>query len=158
MPLLFIHCFLLLLFFLLFACSLVSRVLSFFYDVQVRGWWSRCLTRPLILSLFVSVFCPAVLLSAQWIVSCTRITCIQPLTRFSLTFLASPFFEESGFCLFVVPLFFSFSPFLSHHVFFLFYWPFRTRLIACLVRAAVLPLSFCLHLFISRCFVIGSSD
>ena len=123
-----------------------------------EGGLSRCLTRPLILSLFVSVFCPAVLLSAQWVVSCTRITCIQPLTRFSLTFRASPFFEESGFCLFVVPLFFSFSPFLSHHVFFLFYWPFRTRLIACLVRAAVLPLSFCLHLFISRCFVIGSSD
>ena len=59
------------------------------------GGWSRCLTRPLILSLFVSVFCPAVLLSAQWVVSCTRITCIQPLSRCSLTFLAPSFFSES---------------------------------------------------------------
>ena len=30
-----------------------------------EGGWSRCFTRPLILSLFASVFCPAVLLSAQ---------------------------------------------------------------------------------------------
>ena len=29
-------------------------------------------------------------------------------------------------------------------MFFLFYWPFHTRLIACLIRAALLPLSFCL--------------
>ena len=39
------------------------------YIVHLRctseGWWSRCFTRPLILSLFVIVFCPAVLLSAQ---------------------------------------------------------------------------------------------
>ena len=58
-----------------------------------------------------------------------------------------------------VPLFSPpFSSFLSHHAFFLFYWPFCTRLLACLIRAAILHLSFCLHLFISRCFVIGSSD
>ena len=44
-----------------------------------EGWWSRCFTRPLILSLFVSVFCPAVLLSAQLVLYhvLTRITCIQ---------------------------------------------------------------------------------
>ena len=35
------------------------------------------------------------------------------------------------------------------------YWPFRTRLLACLIRAAILHYSFRLHLFTSRCFVIG---
>ena len=39
------------------------------YIVHLRctseGWWSRCFTRSLILSLFVSVCCPAVFLSAQ---------------------------------------------------------------------------------------------
>ena len=54
---------------------------------------------------------------------------------------------------FVVPLFFSFSV-LFHYAFFLFYWPFRTRLLACLIRAAILHLSFRLHLFTSRCFVM----
>ena len=85
----------------------------------------------------------------------TRITCIQPLTRSSLTFPASSFFSESRVIVFVCCSSFSF---LSHHVFFLFYWPFHTRLVACLIRAALLPLSFCLPLFLSRCFVIGSSD
>ena len=128
------------------------------------GLWVFSMFNETAHSLFVSVFCPAVLLSAQWVVSCRQIICIQPLSRCPLTFLASSIFSESGFlfvCLFVVPLFLSFCflpPFLSHHAFFLFYWPFRTRLLACLIRAAILHSSFCLHLFISRCFVIGSSD
>ena len=134
------------------------------YIVHLRctseGVWFRCLTRPLILSLFVSVFCPAVLLSALWVVSCTQITCIQPFDPLLADISCLLFLFRKCF-LFVCLLFlffFSFFPFLSHHVFFLFYWPFRTRLIACLIRAALLHLSFCLHLFISRCFVIGSSD
>ena len=103
----------------------------------------------------MSVCCPAVL-SAQWIVSYTRITCIQPLSRCSLTFLASSFFSES-----VCFVFLSF-PLLFHHAFFflfffsLAYWPFRTRLLACLIRAAIVRFSCRLHLFASRCFVIGS--
>ena len=46
-----------------------------------------------------------------------------------------------------------FSFFLS-----LAYWPFRTRLLACLIRPAILHFSFRLHLFTSRCFVIGSPE
>ena len=56
----------------LFVCLFFPLCLPFgfsSYIVHLRctseGWWSRCFTRPLILSLFVSVFCPAVLLSAQ---------------------------------------------------------------------------------------------
>ena len=40
----------------------------------------------------------------------------------------------------------------------LVYWPFRTRLVACLIGAAILYFSCHLHLFTSRCFVIGSPD
>ena len=40
----------------------------------------------------------------------------------------------------------------------LVYWPFRTRLLVCLIRAAILYFSRRLHLFTSRCFVIGSPD
>ena len=87
------------------------------YIVHLRctseGWWSRCFTRPLSLSLFVSVFCPAVLLSAQVGCIVLRITCIQPLTRCSLTFSASSFFSESRvvvvFCLLFL-FFVSFPP------------------------------------------------
>ena len=102
---------------------------------------------PLILSLcgVVRVCCPAVLLSAEWIVSCRRITCIQPLSRCSLMF-----FFLFRKCFWFVFLSF---PLLFHHVFFLSlaYWPFHTRLLACLIRAAILHFSFCLHLFTSRC-------
>ena len=55
---------------------------------------------------------PRSVVTAKWVVSCTRITCIQPLSRFSLTFLASFFFSESV-------CFFLFS-FLFHHTLFLF--------------------------------------
>ena len=37
----------------------------------------------------------SVVVTAKWVVSCTRITCIQPLSRYSLTLLASSFFSES---------------------------------------------------------------
>ena len=36
-----------------------------------------------------------VVVTAKWVVSCIRITCIQPLSRCSLTLLASSFFSES---------------------------------------------------------------
>ena len=56
----------------LFVCLFFPLCLPFgfsSYIVHLRctseGWWSRYFTRPLILSFFVSVFCPAVLLSAQ---------------------------------------------------------------------------------------------
>ena len=45
------------------------------------------------------------------------------------------------------------SSFLS-----LAYWPFCNRLLACLIRAAILHFSFRLHLFTSRYCVIGSPD
>ena len=38
---------------------------------------------------------PCRVVTAKWVVSCTRITCNQPLSRFSLTLLASTFFSES---------------------------------------------------------------
>ena len=101
----------------------------------------------------MSVCCPAVLLSAEWIVSCTRITRVQPLSRCSLTFLASSFFSESVVVLFFCPFLF-FSTMRSFFFLSLAYWPFRTRLLACLIRAAILHYSFRLHLFTSRCFVI----
>ena len=70
---------------------------------------------------------------------------LQPLSRCSLTLLASSFFLES-----VVVVFSVFSPpfspcvlsFLS-----LVYWPFRTRLLACLIRAVILCFSRRLYLF-----------
>ena len=91
--------------------------------------------------------------SAKWVVSCTRIMCIQPLSCCSLTCLASSFFSESVFLSF---------PLLFHHAFFLVSGVLaiscRTHLLACLIRASILHFSFCLHLFTSRCFVIGSLD
>ena len=76
-----------------------------------------------------------------------------PLSRCSLTFLAPLSFQKV--LLFYLSLFSSSFPpcvlsFLS-----LAYWPFRTRLLACLIRAAILHYSFRLHLFTSRCFVMG---
>ena len=50
-------------------------------------------------------------------------------------------------CLFFVCLFVCCSSFfLSHHAFILFYWPFCTRLLACLIRAAI-----CICLFVCIC-------
>ena len=144
--------------FFLFACSFVSRDTSFIYDVRVRGVVSM-FNEPLILSLCGVVrerLLPCrVVVTAKWAVSCTRITCIKPLPRYSLTLLASSFFSESVVVFSLFPP--SFSPcvlsFLS-----LVYWPFRTCLLACLIRAAILHFSCRLHLFTSRCFVIGSPD
>ena len=60
---------------------------------------------------------------AKWVVSCTLITCIQPLSHCSLTCLASYFFSES------VVIFLSLFPLLFRHSFILFlslvYWPFQ---------------------------------
>ena len=125
------------------------------YDV------SRCLTSPLILYLCGVVrerLLPCRVVTAKWVVTCTRITCIRPLSSYSLTCLACSFFSESV----VVFLFLfssSFPPcvlsFLS-----LAYWPFQVvpPLLACLIMASILHFSFRLHLFTSRCFVIGSPD
>ena len=49
-----------------------------------------------------------VVVTAKWVVSYTRITCIKPLSRCSLTLLASSFFSES-----VVVVFSLFSPSFS---------------------------------------------
>ena len=78
--------------------------------------------------------------TAKWVVSCTRITCIQPLSHCSLTLLASSFFSKS-----VVVVFSLFSPSFSPCVLSflsLVYWSFRTRLLACLIRAAILSSAF----------------
>ena len=79
---------------------------------------------------------------------------MQPLFCCSLTLLASSFFSES------VVVVFHF-PFLFHHAFFhllsLAYWPFCTRLLASLIRAAILYFSCRLHcLHPDALIVIGS--
>ena len=112
------------------------------------GGQSRCLTRPLILSLRGVVrecLLSCCVVTAKWVVSCTRITCIQPLSRGSLTLLACSFFSES---VVVFSLFYhSFSlcvlSFLS-----LVYWPFCTHLLACLIRQP-----FCISLK-NQCFSV----
>ena len=155
--------------FFLFACPFVSRDTSFIYDVRVRGVVSM-FNEPLILSLCGVVrarLLPCrVVVTAKQVASCTRITCIQPLSRCSLTLLASSFFSESSLSLslslslsFTLSL--SLPPPLSPCVLSflsLASWPFRTRLLACSIRAAILYFSCRLHLFTSRCFVIGSPD
>ena len=77
---------------------------------------------------------PCCVVTAKWVVSCTQITCIQPQSRCSLILLASSFFSES--VVVVVSLFSpSFSPYVLSFLS-LAYWPFHTRLLACLIRAA----------------------
>ena len=105
-----------------------------FYIVHLRctseGGQSRCLTNRsffLCVGQFVSVCGPAGVLQAEWIVSCTRITCIQPLSRCSQTFLASSFFSES-----VVVLFFSLFLFFSTMRSFFFFFFFISGLLAIL--------------------------
>ena len=60
-----------------------------------------------------------VVVTAKWVVSRTRITCIQPLSRCSLTLLVSSFFSES--VVVVLSLFVVVFPLLFPHAFFLFY-------------------------------------
>ena len=101
----------------------------------------------------------SVVVSAKWVVSCTRITCIQPFSRCSLTFPASSFFSESV-CLLLFALF-CFLSLLFHHTSFVFIFGLLASsypLLACLIRAAILHFSFRLHLFTSRCYVISSPD
>ena len=68
--------------FFLLACPFVSRVLSFIYDVRVQGVVS--MFNETSHSLFVwgsSCLLPCrVVVTAKWVVSCTRITYIQPLS------------------------------------------------------------------------------
>ena len=137
--------------FFLLACPFVSRDISFIYNVQVRGIVSMFNEAS---HSFFALPC-RVVVTAKWVVSCTRITCIQPLSCCSRTLLASSFFSESVVVVFSFPLLFhhAFFPFLS-----LVYWPFHTRLLACLIRAAILYFSCCLHLFTSCCFLIVSPD
>ena len=103
------------------------------------GWGggSRCLTKPLILSLRASV-ASHVVVAVKWVVSCTQITCVQPLSRCTQIVLASSFFSERffhlysstmffGCCLFVcfcffVCLFFDGFFFLGGGVVCLFFW------------------------------------
>ena len=73
----------------------------------------------------------SVVVTAKWVVSCTRITCIQPLSRCSLTFPASSFFSVSV-CLFLLSLF-SLSS-LPPYVFRFYLW-----LIGQFVTAVSLP-------------------
>ena len=152
--------------FFLLACPFVSRDISFIYDVRVRGVVSMFNeTAHSLCGVVRQRLLPCrVVVIAKWVISCTRIRCIQPLSRCSLTLLASSFFSES------VVVFSLFFPLLFHHFFYFFlfqfvffnislaYWLFRTRLLACLIRAAILHFSCRLHLFTSRCFVIGSPD
>ena len=95
---------------------------------------------------------PCCVVTAKWVVSCTRITWIQPLSHCSLTLLASSFFSESVVVVFSL-LYPCFSPcvlsFLSL-AFGLGDWNW--------IRAAILYFSCHLHLFTSQCFVIGSPD
>ena len=101
----------------------------------------------------------SVVVTAKWVVSCTRITCIQPLSRCSLTFPASSFFLEIV-CLLLLSLF-CFLSLLFQHTSFVFIFGLLANsypLLACLIRAAILNFSFRLHLFTSRCYVIGSLD
>ena len=98
----------------------------------------------------MSVCCPAVLLSLLngLIVSCTRITCIQPLSFCSLTFPVSSFFSESV-CLLLLSLF-CFLSLLFHYTSFVFIFGLLASsyplMLACLIRAAILNFSFRLHL------------
>ena len=84
----------------------VSRVIAFIYDVRVRGVVSWASVPR------------SVVVTAKWVVSCTQITCIQPLSRCSLTFPASSFFSESV-CLLLL-LFHGFLTLLFHHTSFVF--------------------------------------
>ena len=155
------------------SCRLFSFIFFFFflflclpfgfssYIVHLRciseGWWSPCFTRPLIRSFALPCCCR---LKMGCIVYTDYVyPAFDPLFAdiSCLLFL----YRKWGCCcfLFAVPFSFFFSLlFFLTMCSFVFYWSFHTRLIACLIRAALLLLSFCLPLFISRCFVIGSSD
>ena len=144
--------------FFLLACPFVSRVMSFIYDVRVRGVVSM-FNEPLILSL-----CGVVrerLLPCRVVVG--LMDCIVYADYVYPAFVS--LFADISCLLFLFRkccfVFLSF-PLLFHHAALSFlslaYWPFRNRLLACLIRAAILHFSFRLHLFTSRYFVIGSPD
>ena len=91
---------------------------------------------------------PCRVVTAKWVVSCTGITCIQPLSRCSLTLLASSFFSDSV-CLLLL---FCFLSLLFHHTSFFFIFGLLANSISLPDWAAILNFSFRLHLFTSRCF------
>ena len=68
-----------------------------------------------------------VVVTAKWVVSCTRITCIQPLSRCLLTFPASSFFSESVCCCCRCFVFSLFSSTIRLSFLSLAYWTFRNR-------------------------------
>ena len=104
------------------------------YDVWVRGL-SR--ERPLPRSVVVT---------AKWVVSCTRITCIQPFSCCSLTFPASSFFSESVCCCCRCFVFSLFSSTICLSFLSLAYWPVRNR-----CWLAWLGQPFCISLFVCIC-------
>ena len=105
----------------------------------------------------VSICCPTVLLLLSGLYRVHRLR-IQPLSCCLLTFPASCFFSESV-CLLL--LLFCFLSLLFHHTSFVFIFGLLANsypLLACLIREAILNLSFHLHLFTPWCYVIGSPD
>ena len=130
-------------FFFLHLPFCFSRSIVHLRCTSEGGSQSRCLTRPRILSLCGIVrerllLC-RVVVTAKWVVSCTRITCIQPLSRCSLTLLASSFVSESVIVVFSLfsPSFFNISP------------PFFFGLLA--ISYPLVSLPFCISLVVCIC-------
>ena len=90
---------------------------------------------------------PRNVVTVKWVVSCTRITCIQPWSRCSLTFSASSFFSEHVCCCrcFV----FSSLPLLGfHHTSFVFIFGLLANSVS---RLAWLGQPFWIYLFVCIC-------
>ena len=141
--------------FFLLACPFVSRVASFIYDVRVRGV-VLMFNEPLILSLCGVVrehLLPCCVIG--WMDCIMYTDYVYPAFVSLLADIYLPF--QKVFLVVVFLFSSSFPPcilsFLS-----LAYWPFCTRLLTSLIRAAILRFSCHLHLFTSRCFVISSPD
>ena len=115
--------------FFLLACPFVSRVISFIYNVRVRGVAS--MFNETSHSFFVWVVHECLLPCK---VDC--IVCMDYVSHCSLTLLASPFSESVGFSLFSPSFSLCVLSSLS-----LVYWLFCTCLLACLIRAAILYFS-----------------
>ena len=141
-----------------FDWTFVSRVISFLYDVRVRG--VVLMFNETAHSFFVwgSSWASAALtcccrLNGLYRVQGLRVSSLCPVARWH--FLPPLSFQKVFLFL---SLFLFFSTMRSFFFISGLSWPFRTRLLACLIRAAILHFSFRLHLFTSRCFVIGSPD
>ena len=102
------------------ACPFVSQVISFIYDVQVRGVVSM-FTRPLILSL-CGVVCEhllpcCVVVTAGWVVSCTDTYYVYPAFAPLLADITCPIFLFRKYCCFLSLFCFFFT---MHSFFFIF--------------------------------------